>query len=209
VADADADLDTQLDCMDPAPHGWQRALTLDGAQIAGALTDFVVLVRLTDAELQSGAAADGSDIYFADTDQTTVLDFELESYASASGTLVAWVRLPSLSAGTDAVLYLGYDDGQSSRADAAGVWAGYRHVWHLAQDPSLGAAAIQDATGRAHGTAQGGMSAAALVAAVAGNGLSFDGSNDQVTFSNDVTGNTASTLSGWVRQSADSGDYGS
>jgi hypothetical protein len=209
VADTDADLDALFDCVDPAPYGWQRRLTLDGAQIPGALTDFPVLVRITDAQLKSTAATDGSDIYFTAADQVTLLDFEIESYESSTGELVAWVRMASLSASTDAVLFLGYDDGKSTRSDAAGVWSGYVHVWHLSQDPVGGSGAIKDATGRAHGTAVGGMTSSARVAAVAGRGLSFDGADDEVSFVNDVAGSGPSTLSGWVKQAADSGDLGS
>jgi hypothetical protein len=209
TADTDGDVDGVPDCDDAEPHGWNRRITLDGGQIAGALTNFAVLVRIADEHLKGAAAANGGDIYFAAADQTTLLDFEIESYAAETGALVAWVKLPTLSAGADAVLYLGYDDGKTDRADAAGVWSVYRNVWHLGQDPSAGADAVTDSTGRAHGTAQGGMSAASRVAAVAGNGFRFDGSNDQVTFTNDLTGGTPSTLSAWVRQANDPGDNGS
>jgi hypothetical protein len=209
VPDLDADLDTIADCIDDAPYGWLRQLTLDGAQITAALTNFPVLVRLTDSQLKSTASADGSDIYFTAADKTTLLDFELEEYVASSGALVAWVRIPSLSASTDAVLYLGYDDGKSNRSNATGVWSSYRHVWHLSQDPSLGNAAIKDATQRSDGTARGAMTASALTAAVAGKGLLFDGTDDEITFTNDLTGSGPSTLSGWVMQAADSGDNGS
>jgi hypothetical protein len=53
------------------------------------------------------------------------------------------------------------------------------------------------------------MSSSALVAGVAGRAIAFDGSDDQIAFLNDITGSGPSTLSGWVNQAADSGDYGS
>jgi len=210
--DADSDHDALLDCEDPAPHGWQRQLTLDGGQIPGNLTHFALLVQVTDSHLQANAAADGGDIYFTAADRLTVLDFELESYGAATGALVAWVSMPSLSANTDSVLYLGYADGGTGRAKTANVWSDYRNVWHLAEDPTLGSNAVHDSTQRAHGTAQGGMPATARVAAVAGQGLSFDGSDDQIEFVNDLTGAGPSTFSGWVNQAADpitGGDSGS
>jgi hypothetical protein len=207
--DSDWDSDGIADCADAAPYGWQRRLTLDGAQVSAALTNFPVLVRITDAHLQGAASANGADIYFSAADQTTPLDFELESYNSTTGALLAWVRIPSLVAATDSVLYLGYADGKTNRSNVSGVWSGHHNVWHLAQDPSAGSAAIKDATQRAHGTAQGSMSGSALVAGVVGQGLSFDGVDDQIAFTNDITGNGPSTLSAWVKQSTDSGDYGS
>jgi hypothetical protein len=198
-----------LDCEDPAPYGWQRQLTLDGAQIPGDLTSSPVLVRVTDAHLQANAAADGGDIYFTAADRATSLEFELESYTASNGTLVAWVSMPSLSAGSDAVLHVGYGDGRGARSNAASVWGAYRNVWHLAQDPSLGSNALRDSTQRAHGTAQGGMLATALVAGVAGQGLSFDGSDDRIEFTNDLTGSGPSTFSGWLNQATDPADLGS
>ena len=208
VPDSDADRDGSEDCEDAAPFGWQRQLVIDGAQVAGALKDFVLLVRITDPHLRDFAAEDGTDIYFAAGDRTTALDFEIESYAADSGALVAWVRVPSLNAGEDSVLYMGYEDGGSRRANAAGVWSAYRHVWHLGEDPSAGSGSIKDATGRSHGTARGGMTTTARVPGVAASGLSFDGQDDEVTYTNDVTGSGPSTLSGWVHQAADGGDNG-
>ena len=209
VADSDSDSDTIADCIDPAPYGWLRQITLDGTQIGAALADFPVLVRLTDTQLRDYAAASGKDIYFAAANKTTLLDFEIESYSSATGALVAWVRMPSLSAAADATLFLGYADGGSDRSDPAGVWSGHHYVWHLGQNPALGAGALKDSAQNADGTAQGNMSAAASVAGVAGNGLSFDGVDDQVVFTNDVSGSGSSTISGWVKLAADSGDLGS
>jgi hypothetical protein len=208
MPEVDSDLGPSEDCDDSAPFGWHRQLILDGSQVADTLVDFVLLVRITDRHLKDFAAGDGSDIYFVAADKTTPLDFEIESYAAESGALVAWVRLPSLSAGEDSVVYIGYEDGKSGRDNASGVWNGYRHVWHLGEDPSAGDGAVKDSTGRSHGSARGGMSGAARVAAVAGSGLSFDGQDDAVTYTNDVTGSGPSTLSGWVNQAADSGDNG-
>lgn len=209
VPDSDWDFDSQADCVDAAPRGWLRKLTLDGKQLAADLTDFPLLVQLTDPQLQQTADADGGDIYFTASDRTTLLDFELESYAADSGKLVAWVRIPNLYASQDAVLYLGYDDGKTRRNQAANVWKVYQNVWHLAQTPNLGTDAIQDSTGRAHGTPQGAMPASARVVAIAGDGLRFDGMNDSITFTNTLLGEVPSTLSAWVRQQDDNGDNGS
>lgn len=207
--DTDSDNDTIADCNDPAPFGWQRRLTLDGNQISGSLTNFPLLVRMTDADLRSFAAVSGSDIYFTAEDRVTLLDFEIESYSPATGALVAWVRVPSLSAGNDAALFLGYGDGKTNRSNEAGVWTGHQHVWHLAQDPAVGSGAIKDSTQRANGTPQGGMGSGALQPAIAGNGLSFDGVNDFITFTNTLTGSGPSTFSAWVQQAEDTSDVGS
>jgi MSHA biogenesis protein MshQ len=167
-----------------------------------------LLVRIADPHLQSHAAKSGEDVYFASADQVSPLDFEIESYGE-TGELVAWVRMPSLTAGTDTALYLGYGDGRSGRASPDGVWRDFHNVWHLSQDPSGGMGAIRDSTARAHGTAQGAMTASARVPGVAGLGLAFDGNDDQIAFINDIVGNVPSTVSGWVRQHESHSKYGS
>lgn len=209
VPDTDTDSDGLLDCDDPAPYGWQRRITLDGSQVDATLTDFRLLVRLTDDHLQSEAAPDGNDIHFRDEDQTSLLDFEIESYDPDDGALVAWVRLPTLDTRDDTILYLAYGDGEGDRSNPGGVWDGYHYVWHMSQDPEMGADSIKDAAQHAHGTPHGSMTSANRIAAVAGYGISFDGVDDEISFTNDFTGGGASTISAWVYQSLDSSAYGS
>ena len=209
VPETDSDGDGVADCVDPAPRGWLRRLTVDRTQVAGALTDFPLLVRISDSHLSAFAADGGKDICFVAADRTSALDHEIESFDQATGSLVAWVRLPSLDPGADLQLYLSYGDGQSDRSKPSGVWSDHHFVWHLAQDPSAGAGAIKDAAGRADGTGQGGLASANSVSAVAGRGVRFDGMDDQITFSNDVTGNTPSTFQAWVNQSPQTTGLGS
>src|SRR5262249_37076350 len=110
----------------------------------------------------------------------------------------------------DTAIYLRYGDGGSDRSAAATLWSGHHYVWHLSQDPGPGAAGdIRDATARANGTAQSSMTASDSIDAIAGKGIGFDGVDDEITFPNDVTGTTVSTMSAWVYQLADSGDSGS
>jgi hypothetical protein len=52
------------------------------------------------------------------------------------------------------------------------------------------------------------MPASALVAGIAGDGLAFDGVDDEIAFTNDITGSGPSTLSGWVNQANDTNDTG-
>ena len=206
--DAASDTGPQTDpCSTDCAYGWQRRLTIDGSQVSEALNGFPVLVRLSDAHLAAHAAPSGEDLYFtADNGLMTPLDFEIEHYAK--GELVAWVRVPSIAAGIDTTLILGYGDGKLGRANASAVWSDFHNVWHLAEDPSAGDAAIRDATERAHGTAHSSMTAQASVEGIAGRGLAFDGIDDEVTFYNDLWGSGPSTFSGWVKQAGSLGEYG-
>jgi hypothetical protein len=94
---------------------YQRIITIDHTQIAGDLEDFPVLIHLSGDWLQYQASGDpghvrqedGGDIRFSLTDGVR-LDHETELYDGANGTLVAWVRIPSLSSTSDTEIYMLY-----------------------------------------------------------------------------------------------------
>ena len=140
---------------------------------------------------------------YLDPAMSAPLDFEIERWDSATGTLVAWVRLPSLDSGTDTVLYVVYGDGDAlDRSNKAGTWSnGFQYVWHMSEDPSGSAPQIKDSKNAAHATSSG-MNGSDSVDAVAGKGLDFDGTNDQLTFTNTFTGPGDHTISAWVNQAA-------
>jgi hypothetical protein len=210
VVDVDSDLDGTADCQDDAPHGWRRRLTFDRTQVSGALTNFPLLVRLTDAHLGTSAAVSGNDIHFVAGDASTPLAYEIDSYDTSTGTLTAWVRIPALDTASDLVVYLGYGDGQSSRSNPSSLWSDHHYVWHLSQDPSTsGAGGIRDSAERAHGTAQGAMTTASSVPGVIGKAIAFDGVDDRISFTNDITGSGVSTMEAWVHQSAQTSGLGS
>lgn len=141
-----------LTCTTPAWYNtaWQyrKAITIDHSKVAGTLSNFPVLVNITDANLQASAQASGADILFTDSSGTTKLAHEIESYISATGQLVAWVNVPSLSSSTDTVIYLYYgNSGASSQARPALVWdANYRGVWHLKEQGNGTAGEYKDST---------------------------------------------------------------
>ena len=67
------------------------------------------------------------------------MDYEVEQYDAATGTLVAWVRLPLLEFDADTVFYLAYGNSSinSSQQNVSGVWdTNYKMVQHLNDDPS-------------------------------------------------------------------------
>jgi len=117
--------------------GWQlrKAITIDVTKVSsGPHTNFPVLINLTsDSSLAARAQSDGDDILFTSSDGTTKLSHEIEKYTSSTGELVAWVKVPSLSAASNTVLYMYYgNDAAASQQDATGVWSsGYEAVYHL------------------------------------------------------------------------------
>jgi signal peptidase I len=101
----------------------RRALTVDPSKVTGTLNDFPVLVELTLPGAAGSTQADGDDLVFTAADGTTRLDHVLEAWDRTTGELVAWVRLPAVSASapTNFYLYLGNPTAED-RSDAAGVF---------------------------------------------------------------------------------------
>lgn len=184
------------DLLGPARR---KAITIDNTKVTGTQTDFPVWIDLTDADVGARAQADGHDIYFTAADGTTRLDYELQGWNAATHHLLAWVRLPTLEANAPTVLYVNYGDPSATATpNAPGVFkSSFAAVWHL--DDAAPASAIADATGTHPGTPSL-TSATTRVAAKLGNGLSFTGSNDTITFTNPLSGNGAHTISAWVNQ---------
>jgi hypothetical protein len=169
----------------------------------GVLVDFPVLFSVVDPDIAARASADGSDIYFVAADGETRLAYEIEKWNPVTGELVAWVKLPVVSASVNTVFYVVYGDpGQAQPTNPPDVWSsGFAAVWHLSQDPGSGATgAITDSRGNHDGTAHTSMQSSDLVAGQIGNGIDFDGSDDEITFVNQLSGNTPHTISAWVNQ---------
>lgn len=180
----------------PMPMPTLRQKTITIGTVTGTLTDFPLWVSLTDMEIGNRARADGADIHFVMGN--TDLDYEIQSWTKASGKLEAWVRVPSMSTGTQIAVRYG-DVAQAHAPDAPGTFAGYAAVWHL--DDALNNTTIVDARNMRNGTAQG-LNAADSVAAQLGRGIYFDDGNEQIRFDNPLTGNTPHTISLWVNQRA-------
>jgi hypothetical protein len=113
-------------------------ISIDPSFVDAPLSDFPVLVRITDAELTT-ARSDGTDLVFS-TDgggaaSPNRLPFEIESWDPDAGALVAWVRLSSVSATAATTFYLRYGDGLDLSAGnrPQNVWdANHESVHHFA-----------------------------------------------------------------------------
>ena len=171
---------------------YRKAITIDHTKVSSTQTNFPVLISLSsDSDLSAGARSDGFDILFTSSDGSTKLSAERESYSS--GTLVAWVGIPSLSSSTDTVIYMYYGNASScdqtlsscttidGTANKNTVWtnASYAGVWHMQETPT---SQPQDSTGNGltltyHGTWGAGQSVTSKIA----KGLSFNGSSSYLT----------------------------
>jgi hypothetical protein len=67
----------------------------------------------------------GTDIFVTSADGATKLNHELESYNPATGQIVAWVQLPSLSPIADTTIYIYYGNSLATdQQNKVGVWDG-------------------------------------------------------------------------------------
>lgn len=160
------------------PWTYRRTLSVPAGRVAATLTDFPVLVDVTDPGLVGVARSDGGDIRFTAADGTTLLDHELVAYDDGSGAVRAWVELPSVAAGSATTfhLYAGAPNAPAQQ-DVHGTWSnGYLGVWHLVDDdpgadPVLTDSSPQDLDALAD---PGVASAAGAGIAVSGAGVAAD-----------------------------------
>lgn len=111
---------------------YRKSVQFQASQVTADLAGFPALVSIVDADLQASAQGDGDDIVFALEDGTQ-LAHEIERYDGATGELVAWVRVPQISATDDTEVFLYYGNpGAGNQEAPSGVWdAGFRLVHHL------------------------------------------------------------------------------
>ncbi len=136
-------------------YSYSRAITVDHTKVSTSdQSNFAVLVCFNGAspcdralvELKSTGNGghvqnvSGYDIIFAsDRNGVTPLSFEKEKYDPATGEAVFWVKIPTLSYTSDAVIYAFYgNSGVSSfQGNAAGTWDGnFKAVYHFDQAAS-------------------------------------------------------------------------
>ncbi len=118
----------------------RRRIIVDHRKVSGStpLAHFALLVRIdSDPRLSRAGGCvqseDARDLVFVGEDRKQ-LAHQVESYDGASGSLLAWVAVPSLSPQVDTVIHLwsGRAILQGPSAQPAAVWdEHYRAVWHL------------------------------------------------------------------------------
>jgi hypothetical protein len=101
---------------------YSRSISIDHTKVSNTnQADFPVLISGTYGYLATVAnggrvqSPNGYDIAFAsDPSGNTRLDSEIETYDPATGRIVAWVRVPLLSASADTAIYVFYGNGAVS-----------------------------------------------------------------------------------------------
>lgn len=176
---------------------YRKTLTINSDQVTGDLTNFPVLVSLTDVSLSTHAQEDGDDFVFTLRDGT-VLKHEIESYASTTGALVAWVKTPLLSSTQDTDIFMYYGNASvTDQSDAENVWDdNFIGVWHL---PDNETSSTSDSTGNGYDGSTDGTDATTVSSAKIDGGMEFDGSGDYVDLGRDFdVPDLPLTFSAWV-----------
>jgi len=188
------------------------------ASCSSDLTNYPVLISLSNQTWLKTKAADpvngcienasGYDIIFKAEDGETKLDHEIEKYdgTEGAGTLVAWVRIPTLLYNASTIIYMYYGNPTitSPTANPAAVWdTNYRGVWHLKEDPSGTAPQMKDSKNANHGTSYGSMTSGDQVAAKINGGLDLEGTDDYINAANNgstLNVGQAFTVEAWVKR---------
>jgi hypothetical protein len=117
-----------------ADLGWlyRKSITVQEEFVDADLDDFPLLVSVTDSDLTK-AQSEGNDIIFTSSDGRVQLDHEMEVFDSSDGTVVAWVRVPTLQNIADTVLYMYYGHNTTTNVEnIEEVWdSNYKAVYHL------------------------------------------------------------------------------
>ena len=102
---------------------YRKPITIDADQVDTDVNDFVLFLSIDDAQISAGAQADGDDLVVTAADGTTRLDHTLESYTAGTGSVRAWVRVPTVSSSVDTGLFVYYGNpGAVDQQDRAGTF---------------------------------------------------------------------------------------
>ncbi len=187
--------------FDPFTQGWnyRKEITIDHTKVAGDLTNFSVLISVTDQDLRDKAQETGDDILFMDKEGVaTKLYHEIEYFDSTTGKLTTWVKLPVVYSTRDTILYMYYGNSSSNAQQSPErTWNNhFKAVWHLNNNPS---GSIIDSTAKDNdGIAKGDMTSSDLVSGKIGHCIEFDGIDDFISISEFTDTLDTGTCIAWV-----------
>ena len=177
--------------VDSLEYGTRKKLTIDHTKVGATLTNFPVLVKLTDARFDwSHSNSDGFDVRFTASDGSTLLKYERERHDGADYAEY-WVKIPSVSSSTDTDFYIYYRTTDTADgADPTNVWdADFKAVYHLKDDPNT--STCQDSTTNNKDITKKGANEPIEATGKIAKGQQFDGSNDYGTISGNLLQNAS------------------
>jgi hypothetical protein len=168
--------------LDPQSNWWnesfahRREITIDNTAANEDHSDFNLFLTLNASTVDySHTNDDGSDIRFVASDNTTVLDHEIEWWNEA-GTSYLWVQIPTLDSSSEQTIWLYYGNETVAGVNETYTWkSNYVAVYHMTPDGEDSTSNDQDRVSIQGNPVQ---SVGSL-----GNETIFDGSNDAWSFS--------------------------
>jgi trimeric autotransporter adhesin len=193
-------------------YAFSQSVTLNTSSlgISSTLTNFPYLVYIQENALKSGAncannvqfptgGTNGYDFAFTLSGSSTELFYQVESFNATTGTLLAWVEIPSVtSTNVGLTFYFGAASPLHTTAFTQNTWdTEYMGVYHF--DEGSTTASVVDATSNGNTASQGNTTVAT---GKIGSAYSFNGTNTYITTNSsnsaslNITGSF--TLSAWV-----------
>ncbi|MGN0844323.1 MAG: LamG-like jellyroll fold domain-containing protein [Kiritimatiellia bacterium] len=105
-------------------------MTVSGYSGASELTDFPVLVVLSESRLSGFQYAEASNLVFTDS-EGNIIPYEKDTW-NKSGESLVWVKMPTLSPGTKISAYFG-GTAEAKENNPAEVWSRYASVYHFTE----------------------------------------------------------------------------
>ncbi|MCQ6958253.1 DUF2341 domain-containing protein [Mucilaginibacter aquariorum] len=208
-------------------YAFKKQLTLKSSTlgITQDQTNFPALVYIQDNSLiitntcsnkvqyptgnYNGSAGTNYDFAFLDPTSSTELNYQVESYNQTTGTLLVWVKIPTLYAATNNTLsfYFGSLTPAHSATFYSNTWpSDYLAVYHFNESPT---STVLDATNNHVDGVATNVTAADdkihLAAGLTGGGYSFNGTAKIIT-NKTATITGPFTLSAWVNVTNPAGD---
>ncbi|MCK5018822.1 MAG: hypothetical protein KAS32_17300, partial [Candidatus Peribacteraceae bacterium] len=151
---------------------------------------YTLLVDITDTDLRDHAQADGDDIVFTDSTDSTQLDHQISSYNSTTGALVAYVNVTDISNVTSINMYYN-NSGATNTEDKAGTWG----------TAALGVWLFDEGTGSYVNDSSGNDNNGTITGATwnASGGLDFDASGNYITTADSPEVTTFTLISTFTR----------
>ncbi|MHA2278784.1 MAG: DUF2341 domain-containing protein, partial [Candidatus Kariarchaeaceae archaeon] len=189
---------------------YRKTVTINNNKVSGNshLENFPLLIDTYDIDLRTFVQPDGDDILFADVTGTK-LDHEIEifnqTYNNTHAYLVAWIRIPNLSATADTFLTMYYGNSTiGNQANPEGVWdANYLGVWHLSE---MGTGTRYDSTSNNRDTTTNNYESDEGMNGIIEGADDFDGSDDYVNWTNAIV-QFNGTYSAWIYPHATVGEF--
>jgi hypothetical protein len=111
---------------------YRKPIIINHNKISGDLSNFTILIDITDSDIASKAQEDGDDLFFTSIDGNK-LAHEISSYDPSTGHIVAWVKMPFVSSEEDNSIYVYYgNEVAENQENPSEVWdSNYLAVHHF------------------------------------------------------------------------------